>query len=581
MLLLGSAGWWVDPASADVTKAPEAVQQALRSEVAGLNEDRDRLLREALERLPNCQHAMWHTGYVREGSQWVKYDEVAKRSVQDADLAEYRKLRDESSATIEGQVALARWCDARGLKKQMRAHATAALELDLDNAVARRLLGHRYVNGSWVSPNDIEQAEEQWKRNAADLQKWRPHLQRLIPRLAQADKWGYDRAVETVLAIDDPAAIPAMEAILAPTSENAALCVTHALSRMTTSHKAAGALARLAVFSPDLDVRDAAVAALQKRSLDHFVPVLLSGMSSPIIAKAELYASPRGRLIYRQTFEREGQYFSEKAVLDTEYGGRLGTRYGQAWLSGDLASRQGNTVQAVAAQNAHIALVNQRIRETLARTTGHEVENTMDSWWDWWNSHNEVYLVGNKPEVKKYARQEVNVPPPPPPPSLPAPAPSMKDCLVAGTPVWTDRGLVPIQEVRVGDCVLSQAPDTGRIAYQPVLRTTVRPEGQVIRIVYEDGFLQCSGGHPLWIDGEGWVKARSIQEGSFFHTIRGAVPVLSVSPAGTEETYNLIVADSHSYFVTEALILSHDNTIRELTDAVVPGLKRSEEAPSK
>ena len=85
----------------------------------------------------------------------------------------------------------------------------------------------------------------------------------------------------------------------------------------------------------------------------------------------------------------------------------------------------------------------------------------------------------------------------------------------------------------------------------------------------------------MWIGGQGWVKARSIQEGSFLHTIHGAVPVLSVSPAGTEETYNLIVADSHSYFVTEALILSHDNTIRELTDAVVPGLKRPEEAPSK
>ncbi|WP_341809683.1 hypothetical protein WMO32_11140 [Xanthomonas oryzae pv. oryzicola] len=30
-------------------------------------------------------------------------------------------------------------------------------------------------------------------------------------------------------------------------------------------------------------------------------------------------------------------------------------------------------------------------------------------------------------------------------------------CFIAGTPVWTDRGLVPIEQLKIGDSVLSQS----------------------------------------------------------------------------------------------------------------------------
>ena len=38
--------------------------------------------------------------------------------------------------------------------------------------------------------------------------------------------------------------------------------------------------------------------------------------------------------------------------------------------------------------------------------------------------------------------------------------------------------------------------------------------------------------------------------------------------------YNLIVADFDSYFVGDAAILVHDNTPRQPTAAVLPGLKK-------
>ena len=52
----------------------------------------------------------------------------------------------------------------------------------------------------------------------------------------------------------------------------------------------------------------------------------------------------------------------------------------------------------------------------------------------------------------------------------------------------------------------------------------------------------------------------------------GTTPIDSVGPAGEGLAYNLVVADFHTYFVGGARILSHDNTIRRPTSAIVPGL---------
>jgi len=58
------------------------------------------------------------------------------------------------------------------------------------------------------------------------------------------------------------------------------------------------------------------------------------------------------------------------------------------------------------------------------------------------------------------------------------PVPRRHECFVAGTPVWTVSGPVAIEKIRVGDLVLSQALDTGELAFQPVLQTTQRPRSR-------------------------------------------------------------------------------------------------------
>jgi len=141
--------------------------------------------------------------------------------------------------------------------------------------------------------------------------------------------------------------------------------------------------------------------------------------------------------------------------------------------------------------------------------------------------------------------------------------------------VWTIDGLVDIDKIQVGDLVLSQSPDSGELAYKPVLRTTVRPAEQLVKVrlcTPENKILEGSGGHPLWVSGEGWVLLRKLQSGMALHGVGGPVVISEVVEGSTQETFNLIVDGFHTYVVGQQKILCHDNTPRRPTNAVVPGL---------
>jgi hypothetical protein len=132
---------------------------------------------------------------------------------------------------------------------------------------------------------------------------------------------------------------------------------------------------------------------------------------------------------------------------------------------------------------------------------------------------------------------------------------------------------VQIEQVQTGDRVLSQDVDTGELAFKPVLQTTKSNPVPLARIVTNHGELTCTSGHPFWVNTEGWRLARDLAAGARFHGVDGAVEILSVTDTDrAEPAYNLIVADFHTYFAGDGKVLSHDNTPRAPTNALVPGL---------
>ena len=69
------------------------------------------------------------------------------------------------------------------------------------------------------------------------------------------------------------------------------------------------------------------------------------------------------------------------------------------------------------------------------------------------------------------------------------------------------------------------------------------------------------------------MLARELEPGMPLHTVRGTARIERVTPAEPASTYNLVVDELHSYFVGESMVLSHDVTLHEATDFVVPGLR--------
>jgi hypothetical protein len=142
-------------------------------------------------------------------------------------------------------------------------------------------------------------------------------------------------------------------------------------------------------------------------------------------------------------------------------------------------------------------------------------------------------------------------------------------CFVAGTLVDTSTGLRPIDQIRLGDRVLSRNPDTGETAYKPVTGLIHRHDREIYAVTLvttsDNGHdhistLETTDDHP-WRTTDGrWLTTLELRSGTTLVREHGtAARVLSVSDEHrTARTYNLQVADFHTYFVGEDGVWVHN-----------------------
>ena len=81
---------------------------------------------------------------------------------------------------------------------------------------------------------------------------------------------------------------------------------------------------------------------------------------------------------------------------------------------------------------------------------------------------------------------------------------SQAGSLVAGTLVHTKEGLRPIEEIKVGDYVLSKPENGGELAYKRVTKTFVREDSEVWGVTYgyalnKAAVLVTTAEHPFWV----------------------------------------------------------------------------------
>jgi hypothetical protein len=348
------------------------------------------------------------------------------------------------------------------------------------------------------------------------------------------------------------------------------------------------------MLAPSATVRSTAQQHLKRRRVDDYVFALLGALKADPEFASRLFITPLGGLMYVEHVRFETQNSVQERNLAVLYGPENTDYNTLRPILVDrvpLANRPEMRDQvyahlrecyrpfsALAGRNltTGVQVQNDRVTRTLATVLERPRLTTPAQWWDWWNGHQQVYFAGPKPQIRNDYEEfwavdrRRRIQRTPAPTVFVTPSGS---CFAAGTPVVTEFGPKPIGEIQLGDRVLSQDVESGELAFKPVFKTTVRPPVALMKITTDRGDLVCTGGHPFWVNGESWLYARELQPGMRFHSVDGSSEILAVADAGREDkAYNLIVPDFHTYFAGDGKVLSHDNTPRAPTNALVPGL---------
>ena len=150
-----------------------------------------------------------------------------------------------------------------------------------------------------------------------------------------------------------------------------------------------------------------------------------------------------------------------------------------------------------------------------------------------------------------------------------------KGCFMAGTLVTTKEGLKPIEEVKIGEYVMSRNEESGETSYKKVTDTLIRSTYNICTIELENGKIKSTTGHLFMVKDKWWKAAAELKAGDILETADGKCKV--VKSITVEEkaypvtTYNLSVEDNHTFFVCKLGVLTHNMkgfTPCELADEV-------------
>ena len=136
----------------------------------------------------------------------------------------------------------------------------------------------------------------------------------------------------------------------------------------------------------------------------------------------------------------------------------------------------------------------------------------------------------------------------------------LKNSFVEGTVVHTKEGLIPIEEIQVGDYVLSYDEATGKNGYQEVVHLIQgHNDYDLAAIQLENGeVIEATLKHPFYVDSE-WKDAGNLTLEDKLFTLDGFGVIGSIfSTSRSTSVYNLTVDIAHTYYVGNEGVLVHN-----------------------
>jgi len=600
-------------ASSPDSTAAALIRQALECEARGQEGERLLLLELAVQADPASPTARGLLGQVKFDDLWLNPDQAAGREQSDdqraALLAQYEARRAAIPDTVSAYWKLALWCEQQGLKAESIAHLTQVTRLDPENLAAWQRLGCRLYHGRWMN-------EEEIAAFGADLQSQSLADRHWLPLLARWKTWlrdpaRRDEATRELSQVHDPRAVSPVVVMFSSTREWQSWAV-YLLGRID-SPQAAQALAKLAVTSQSSEIREAAIRRLGSFEPQAYVGLLINWIKQPTRYEVERPAqgkadavvqidAPQARIErhYRAVSvapnagsqpvaannpnpQGAGQLVSSRQVSRLLSNGHYGL-FNEETRMTTSTTGTGNVEEAarakaavnrrIAADLKEIDLANNPIEETNVRVlhalfelTGKALGTDQSAWTSWWTDQLGYHYTPTQATSKPVVTQEVSTPyVAPPPPVIVVTqtrvAASGHNCFAAGTPVHTRAGLRAIEDLKIGDQVLTQDTTSGALGFEPILAVLHNPPATVLRVELDSGdSIVATEIHRFWQAGQGWKMTRDLKPGDRLRVLGGTVKVAAVTREPRQLVYNLEVARQRDFFVGRQGALVHDATL--------------------